>query len=619
VAGLLSDDTVSVTCTLEADGRATATALTRTARARTAIFGVVLAAGGGLGLRPDPHVGHGQWALTGRLGGVAAGNAVLAEITGDALADPLDIWDDPTDPSAIVGRVLARQQILEGYPAGLDAAQARYLSQAGPRADGVHRRDLREATTFTIDAPHSRDLDDALSVYPADPDGGLRVCVHIADVSAHLPAGSPLDLEAARSGTSVYLPDWTRPMLPAELSEDALSLLPGLDRDVLTVEMRLDADGRVTSADVYAAVIRSTMRLSYEQAGQVLAGGAPAGVPPAVLDALRWLRTAGARLGVQRQRRGGVEAGRVEPELAVRVVAGAVVTAPATASNPANLLIERLMVAANESVATWLVDRGLPAMFRVHPAPAPEAAAALEAFCASAGYHPGFGGELTPLGLAALAAQLEGCADDTSAAVWDVLLGFLGRASYTPTPGGHFGLASPAYLHFTSPIRRYADVVVHRVVRAFLAGGRGPAAFPPVAGLATLADHLNEVGATAAKAESQTRKTLWLVALSAQQAANPKLVLPGRVTGLNVKGAFVALDGSHVSGFLPLADLVGRGWSLAEGALALTCPSGAVLRFGDPLVVRLAAINIEAGSLELAQASTQSGHQAATPAWARKS
>ncbi len=590
---LLADDWVEVAYQVEADGRATASAASLRRRMRTEVFGVVEQ---GLRLRLDPHVGSGDWRLVGRVEDLGVGVAVLADITGPGTADPTDEWEDPIAADALLERVRVRHRLPLDYPPEV-LAEVDAVATATPRRGAPVRRDLRELTTFTIDSPNSRDLDDALSVYAADPDGGIRVCVHIADVSTHVRPGTALDAEARRAATSVYLPGWTRPMLPPRLSEDALSLVPGADRDALTVEMRIGTAGSVTAADVYATRIRSDTRLSYEVAAQSLAGAAPADVPADVLDALRWLRTAGARLGVQRLLRGGVEARRVEPDLTVEVVEGAAAQVAAFPSNPANLLIERLMVAANEAVAGWVVDRGLPGVFRVHPAPGPEAAPALEAFCAASGYHPGFGRTLTPLDLAALSAQLDAAADDTAAAVWDVLLGFLGRAAYTPVAGAHFGLASTGYLHFTSPIRRYADLVVHRIIHAFLAGGRTATAFPDDREMAALCLHINGAARTAAQAENQMRKSLWLAELV---AADSTTHYPARVTGVGPKGVFVTLDRSRVSGMVALRELPGRGWSVTSDGLALSDAAGSRLGYGDIVTVRITSADVESGQLELA-------------------
>jgi ribonuclease R len=599
-APLLDGDAVSAAFVVEPDGRATAGSVTLVRRTRTEVFGVVEA---GLALRVDPHVGSGRWTLAGRTEDLPVGTAVLADITGDRTADPSDEWDDPTDADALLERVRVRHRLPLTHPADVLAEADTQAAQetAGRRRSRstLSRRDLRTLTTFTIDAPSSRDLDDALSVFPADPDGGIRVCVHIADVAAHVRPGTKVDAEARRAATSVYLPGWTRPMLPNRLSDDALSLVPDADRDALTVEMRVAADGEITAADVYASRIRSDVRLSYETAAAVLAGARTDDVDVAVVEALRWLRTAGARLGVQRLRRGGVEARRVEPELAVEVVEGVAEQVAATPSNPANLLIERLMVAANESVAGWLVDRGLPGVFRVHPPPGPDAATALEAFCAAAGFHPGFGSTLTPLGLSALSSQLDAAADETSAAVWDVLLGFLGRASYTPAAGPHFGLASPGYVHFTSPLRRYADLVVHRTVHAFLEGHRDPAAYPTHVELVSLCAHLDASTRTAATAERQMRKSLWLVTLARRVADDPGARFTGRVTGVGAKGLFVTLDGSHVSGMVGARTLPGRGWTESPDGLSLVDGAGHRHGYGDAVVVQVDSADVEAGQLEL--------------------
>ena len=593
--GLLADDRLEVGYQVEQDGRATATSAVLRDRVRTEVYGVVEE---GLRLRLDPHLGSGTWTLEGRVEDLPVGVAVLADITGPTTADPSDEWEDPTSADALLERVRIRHRLPLEHPAEA-LAEVAAVAGAGARArrGGLVRRDLRELTTMTIDSPSSRDLDDALSVYPADAEGGIRVCVHISDVAAHVRPGTALDLEARRAATSVYLPGWTRPMLPPQLSEDALSLVPDADRDALTVEMRIAPDGTVTAADVYATRIRSNTRLSYETAAAVLAGQRPEEVAEDVLDALRWLRTAAARLGVQRLRRGGVEARRVEPELTVEVVEGEAATVAAKPSNPANLLIERLMVAANESVAGWLVDRGLPGIFRVHPSPGADAAPALEAFCAASGYHPGFGSALTPLDLAALSAQLDAAADDTASAVWDVLLGFLGRASYTPVAGEHFGLASTGYSHFTSPIRRYADLAVHRVLHAYLGGSRDAADFPTAAEMEELCGHINTAARTASQAENQMRKSLWLAELA---SADPATTYPARVTGVGPKGVFVTLDRSRVSGMVAARELPGRGWAPTPDGLALSDAAGHRLGYGDLLTVRITRADWESGQLELA-------------------
>ncbi|SDY97960.1 RNAse R [Micromonospora pattaloongensis] len=596
--GLLEGDTVAVSFTIDDEGRATASEASVLARSRTTLFGVVERGESGLVLRVDPHLGHGRWAVKGR---PREGQAVRVTVTGDRQATIEQRWADPTSADALLERIRVRHLIPTDFPTEVLAEVGQRGARRGRRGRPPQpsRRDLRDLITVTIDAPGSRDLDDALSVWPADPDGGLRVAVHIADVATQVWPGTALDAEARRAATSVYLPGWSRPMVPPALSEDALSLLPGVDRDAITVELRIAPGGEVTAADVYATRIRSDARLSYETAADVLCGRGAADVPEEVLTALRWLRTAAARLGVQRMRRGGIEARRVEPELTVRVVDGRAQQVEAEPSNPAHLLVERFMVAANEAVAAWLIARGLPGVFRVHPPPDPEAAPALETFCAAAGFHPGFGATLSPLGLAALASQLELAADETAAAVWDVLLGYLGRSQYTPDAGPHFGLASEGYLHFTSPIRRYADLTVHRIIHAFLAGERDAAAYPDPDELARLCAHINTATGVAGRAEGQMRKALWLVTLARQAAQDGPATVTGRVSGLNAKGLFVTLDASRVTGFLPARALPGRGWAPTPDALALADRAGHRIGFGEAVEAFIDSADPESGQLQL--------------------
>ncbi|MDQ3610534.1 MAG: RNB domain-containing ribonuclease, partial [Actinomycetota bacterium] len=200
--GLLADDRVEIAYQLEQDGRATASVATLLERLRTEVFGVVEP---GLVLRLDPHLGSGRWTLEGRVEDLPIGAAVLADITGPGTADPSDEWEDPVAADALLERVRVRHRLSQDYPAAV-LTEVDAVADVKPRRGSPTRRDLRHLPTLTIDSPSSRDLDDALSVYAADADGGIRVCVHIADVAAHVRAGTALDAEARRAGTSVYLP-----------------------------------------------------------------------------------------------------------------------------------------------------------------------------------------------------------------------------------------------------------------------------------------------------------------------------------------------------------------------------------------------------------------------------
>ena len=453
----LKDDRVEAELVTANDGRFNATNVRLVRRVREQVFGTITERKGRPHVRVDREISNADWPIVGDA--PAAGTHVVAALEGNELRIVRVV--EPADAS--LARVIVRYAIRDEY--AKDA-----LAETPPPVTMDGRRDLRAIPTITIDAPSSRDLDDALSVFPAAPDGAIRLLVSIADVDALVPEGSALDREARIRGTSVYLAGRVIPMLPPSLSEDALSLLPSVDRPAMTAELRIDPEGRVHAIDVYASMIRSHARLDYDGVAAFLDQGDTAGIPEPVRETLRWLRTAAARIAVTRHARGGVSLLREEAYITVDEITREPTTIGARTNTTAHTLVERLMVSANEAVARWLVDRGLPGVFRVHDAPASNKVDSLAAWAGNFGFAAGFGKELTPLGLAAFEEQF--ASTPIAPAVSNVLGRALGPARYTVHPSVHFGLAAPLYLHFTSPIRRYADLAVHRIVKAFLAGRR---------------------------------------------------------------------------------------------------------------------------------------------------
>jgi ribonuclease R len=434
----------------------------------------------------------------------------------------------------------------------------------------------------TVDAPSTRDIDDAISVAPADADGAVRLLVSIADVSAAIAEGSALDEEAASRGTSVYLPDRVLPMLPTELSEERLSLLPGQDRPCICVEIRVDPEGQVRSVDVYRSLIRSRQRLSYEQVAAVLDRGETDEATASVAEMLSWCRTASARLGMARARRGGVE---MAPDDVHVVVDPA--TRRTTAIEPmrvtsAHRMIERFMVTANEAVAAWLGARGAPAAYRVHAEPDEAAVRRLGAVARNFGFEPGFGARLSPLALAAFERQIH--ESPRAPAILAVLARALGPARYTVHPESHFGLGADRYLHFTSPIRRYADLLVHRAVGAYLDGTRPSDARPPE--LEARCAHLNRRARLAALAERDCRR----IASARFMAARLGETFEGNVVGVRPFGLQVQLTASLVVGSVG-ADSLPRGpYRFVEDSQELAGPRD---RFAVGVPVRVRAVRID--------------------------
>ncbi len=535
---LLADDLVRAEAVLGDDGRISATALHLVARSRTELVGEVVMHRGAQHLRVDREVANTDLPLHAAGLPLAQGDAVLARIEHGGVR-ALRRLETPDDRALM--RVLARYAIpTEPSPEALGELDA---VRAKPHAPGA-RRDLRDVPTVTIDAASTRDIDDAISVIPPLGDGALRLLVSIADVGAFVPEGSALDRDARERATSVYLAGRVIPMFPEALSADWLSLLPGVDRCCLTAELRIDNEGHVTSVDVYRSLIRSWARLTYDEVARFLDRGE---VSPAMEPAravMPWFRTVSSRLRLARTRRGGVEIGREEARVVVDPATGAASSIENVRPTSAHALIERCMVAANEAVAQWLVQRGVPGMFRVHDEPGFDRVQALEDFATNFGIAAGFGGRLSPLALAAFDHQITGM--PAEAAIRAVMLRALGPARYTVTPAGHYGLAAPLYLHFTSPIRRYADVVVHRTLARYLDGDR--AWVPNDPAVEALSRHINGRARNAARAETDRQRML------AAQYIGDRLGedFPARITRVRPFGLVAQLDGSLIEGTLPL-------------------------------------------------------------------
>ncbi len=567
---LLDGDQVEAAIVETQPGRFTAQDVRLIERTRGELFGTVVRHGARPFLRIDRVVANTDWPLTGEVRALTEGTHVVTRIRGDS-AELLRVVPVA---EASIERVVVRHGLRTEFPAEC-AAEVGAVRTEPASAAARRRRDLRDVPTVTIDSAETRDIDDALAVLPAQDDGAVRVLVSIADVDAAVPEGGALDREAKSRGTSVYLVGRVIPMLPFELSEKAASLLPAEDRLALTVELRIGPEGEVTSVDVAESLIRSHARLTYDQVATYLDTGKAGEIPGAVLETLRWLRTAASRLAVVRAARGGAVA-FLRDEASVRLDADTKEpTGIATRSETtAHRLVERLMVAANEAVAAWLLDRGLPALYRVHDQPDAERLAALAELARNSGFEPGFGSTLTPLALAAFEAQLRGTAVEP--AMRTAMLAVLGPARYSPRSSPHFGLAAQRYLHFTSPIRRYADLVVHRAVKRFLDGSRTPATSDPA--LEALAAHLNRAAYASRRAEIERLQMVaarWLEPRVGQDFG-------GTVVSVKSFGTVVQLEGMGVTGIIATDAAPAGGFPL-----------------GTRVAVKLVSVDQELGRIEL--------------------
>jgi ribonuclease R len=383
-------------------------------------------------------------------------------------------------------------------------------------------------------------------------------------------------------------------MLPEALSSHAASLLQGADRLAITAELRIDPEGAVTSVDLYESVIRSRARLTYDAVAELLARGGCPGVSDEVVPTLRWLRTAAARLSAVRAARGGVELDREEAYIALDEDTREPIAITPRPDTDAHRIVERLMVAANEAVAGWLVARGLPGVFRVHDEPTEAQVRALDRFAHNAGVEAGFGPRLTLRGLAAFEAQFRGAS--IAPAIRTVLGKALGPARYTASPGLHFGLGAPLYLHFTSPIRRYADLAVHRVVKRYLRGERGQRAGDEALG--DLSQKLDERARRAAKAEAERHRML----VARYFAGRVGQAVDGNVVAIKPFGVIVQMAGMGATGSIAM-DALPDGPYRADAAAHTLVGGKRRYSIGDPVRAVVAGASEELGRVELVPAS----------------
>ncbi|MBI2893303.1 MAG: VacB/RNase II family 3'-5' exoribonuclease [Deltaproteobacteria bacterium] len=602
IAGAMHLDVVEVD--VHDTPRGPAGAVTRVVeRTLARIPGVLRVAPGGAWVEPDDSRIRGpiQVDSDGLLSPMD-GKAVVAEIlhyperAEDTPAGRvLTVLGEPGDPRAELDKILLREGIeTEFQPAALERATE--VARPPSAADLPGRADMRRVPFLTIDPADARDHDDAVQIEP-DPKGWL-VRVAIADVSHYVQPGGPLDEAARERATSIYLPARVIPMLPTALSADVCSLVAGRDRLALVVEAVLGPQCEVIGARFHEAVIHPAACLHYEGVARALGLSSSAAAQPEAdshVDQLRNLHDVTRNLRRRRLDRGSIDFNLPEPKVELDPTSGEVRGITRRAQDPgvriAYSIVEELMLLANELVARELGRRGLPTIYRVHASPDEDK---LGVFCEIA---RSFGSALTveegqaPGKLAAFLRSLEG--HPTERSLTSLLLRSMKQAQYDVTNIGHFGLASPEYLHFTSPIRRYPDLVVHRTLRAALR--KRP---PPVTGPAG-EGHLRGLIADATRSSKRERRAMEVErevidlyrALCMQDHIGEEHEVT--VTGLAQHGVYVELDEPFAEALLLLESLGDDEYELDEAQMRMIGRrSGRKLTLGDRLRVRISDVSI---------------------------
>jgi ribonuclease R len=409
----------------------------------------------------------------------------------------IEVLGNPDDFGVDVEMMIRKHQLPRVFPEKV-LAEARSVAHLD-LDEVANRRDFRDLDIVTIDGETARDFDDAVLVTERA-DGGYELQVHIADVAEYVRAATDLDLEARLRGTSVYFPDRAIPMLPQELSTDICSLRPGEDRLVLSCIMQLDAEARIESYEVVEGVIRSAARMTYTSVHNILEGDVEARTRyAAFVPNFERMRKLAGLMNRRREERGSIDFDLPEPVIEFDAQ-GQMRGVTKSARTWANRLIEEFMLAANECVATWLEDLGVPSLYRIHEKPEPRRIIQFEEQAAAFGYSLGLGAlpvkrvqtrgdrrdaqrsgrdvrtyevpediPVTPRMYQKLAGRIAGKPEERILSY--LMLRSLRQARYSEINEGHFALAAPSYTHFTSPIRRYPDLIVHRITKALLLEG----------------------------------------------------------------------------------------------------------------------------------------------------
>ena len=551
--------------------------------------------GQGARIRPTDRRHKSDYAVDkGQSGGAKRGDLVVADVLigrrhGLREARVVEVLGDMEDRRAISLIAIHSNDIPDVFP---DEAIAQ-AEAAQPVALG-RREDLRHLSLITVDGADARDFDDAIWAAPDDDpknQGGWQVIVAIADVSHYVTYNSALDREARKRGNSVYFPDRVVPMLPEALSNNLCSLRPDEDRPVLAVTMRLDAKGRRLDHKFHRAMIRSTARVIYEDL-QAAQDGDPNEQTAAILESvIQPLYGAWGALMRAREARGPLDLDLPEMKITLGDD-GRIADVRPRRRLDAHRVIEEFMIEANVAAAETLEGQKMPCVYRVHDVPDREKLLGLREFLSSLNLSITLGERPRPELFNRILAKAKGT--DHWEAVNQSILRSQSQARYDPDNIGHFGLARPRYAHFTSPIRRYSDLLVHRAL--IRGGGFGDDGLhdEEADNLAATSEHISTTERRAMVAERDANDRY----MAAFMAEHTGAEFEARVNGVTRAGLFLTLVQTGADGLLPMRYLHDDYYQVDEAQKALIGErTGARYRLGDNLSVRLVEVNTLTGGL----------------------
>jgi ribonuclease R len=558
----------------------------------------------GVVIPDNPKVAHRVLIAKGEAGGAKHGQIVVAKILDfptyveQATGKIVQVIGDPGQQGIATDIAIHAHGIPTDWPKAV-REQAKTFGSDVKEDAKKNRSDLRDLNLVTIDGADARDFDDAVYCEPSG--DGFRLLVAIADVSHYVEKGSPLDKQAIRRGTSVYFPDRVVPMLPEVLSNGLCSLKPKVDRLCMVCEMRVGADGKVTRSKFYQAVMRSSARLTYSQVNDLLTGQSQKQIPQDLRDDIQRLHDVYKLFAKNRRRRGAIELDIPQTRINVDEH-GAVINISAMPRNDAHRLIEECMIAANVQAAKFLRKHRIAGLYRVHAKPDPDRFEELRQYLLGLGLKVPHPEHVQPGQLNKLIERVKERPD--SVAISMALLRSMSHAEYTPKNIGHFGLALDAYAHFTSPIRRYPDLLVHRAIRHILNGGKAGnygydgGAMERLGGITS--EHER-------RAEDATREVeAWLKCQYMQDKIGEQF--DGVITAVTNFGVFVQLPGLQIDGLVHVTSLQHDYYRYDAGSQSLIGDrSGTRYRLGDQLTVVVARVDLESKRIDFQLAAKTTG------------
>ncbi len=519
------------------------------------------------------------------------GQIVLVELLAfpskrtQAIGHVIHILGEHMAPGMEIEVSILAHGLPDKWPDDISAAVAK-IPQRVDAEQLVGRTDLRELPFVTIDGEDARDFDDAVYCYKK-PNGGYQLYVAIADVSHYVPVGSALDSEAARRGNSVYFPGKVVPMLPEALSNGICSLNPHVDRLCMVAEMAISVEGKIVRSRFYRAVIHSKARLTYTQVSNWLIAGQSDEAHEPIFPMVQSLHSLYAILLKTRKNRGAMDFDTTETRIEFDENKKIKQIVPVI-RNDAHRLIEECMLVANVATARFLEKAKIPTVYRVHPAPEEDKVVALRQFLGELGLQLGGGKKPTPKDfqktLASIGDRPEKHLIET------VMLRSLKQAQYIEENAGHFGLAYPAYTHFTSPIRRYPDLLIHRAV-GYLIDNQPSKKFPYTA--EDMSRQGKHCSSTERRADEATREVVsWLKCEYMQDKLGQ--VFRGKISAVTGFGIFVELDDIYVEGLVHVTSLKNDYYTFDAVKHRLVGErGGTVYRLGDKMTVLVARVDLD--------------------------